>query len=49
MKEPFGGLILNVAFRMLVPFTITYGFTFSAWVSFLRAGRLPWQGSVAFL
>ena len=25
MKEPFGGLILNVAFRMLVPFTITYG------------------------
>ncbi len=25
MKEPFGGLILNVAFRMLVPFTIVYG------------------------
>lgn len=25
MKEPFGGLILNVAFRMLVPFTLTYG------------------------
>ena len=25
MKEPFGGLILNIAFRMLVPFTITYG------------------------
>lgn len=25
MKEPFGGLIMNVAFRMLVPFTIVYG------------------------
>lgn len=25
MKQPFGGLILNVAFRMLVPFTIVYG------------------------
>lgn len=25
MKRPFGGLILNVAFRMLVPFTIVYG------------------------
>ena len=25
MKEPFGGIILNVAFRMLVPFTIVYG------------------------
>ena len=25
MKNPFGGLILNVAFRMLVPFTIVYG------------------------
>ena len=37
MKEPFGGLILNVAFRMLVPFTIPTAFTFSAWVSFLRA------------
>ena len=28
MKEPFGGLILNVAFRMLVPFTLTYGVYF---------------------
>ena len=25
MKDPFGGLILNVAFRMLVPITIGYG------------------------
>ncbi len=25
MREPFGGLILNIAFRMLVPFTIVYG------------------------
>lgn len=25
MKEPFGGIILNVAFRMLVPYTIVYG------------------------
>ena len=25
MKEPFGGIILNVAFRMLIPFTIVYG------------------------
>ncbi len=25
MKEPFGGVILNVAFRILVPFTIVYG------------------------
>lgn len=25
MKGPFGGLILNVAFRMLVPFTVVYG------------------------
>lgn len=25
MREPFGGLILNIAFRMLVPFTIIYG------------------------
>lgn len=25
MKEPFGGIILNVAFRILVPFTIVYG------------------------
>lgn len=25
MKEPFGGIVLNVAFRMLVPFTIIYG------------------------
>lgn len=25
MKEPFGGIILNVAFRMLVPFTLVYG------------------------
>lgn len=24
MREPFGGLILNIAFRMLVPFTIVY-------------------------
>lgn len=25
MRGPFGGLILNIAFRMLVPFTIVYG------------------------
>ena len=25
MKDPFGGIILNVAFRMLVPFTLVYG------------------------
>lgn len=25
MKGPFGGIVLNVAFRMLVPFTIIYG------------------------
>lgn len=25
MKEPFGGIVLNVAFRILVPFTIVYG------------------------
>lgn len=25
MKEPFGGIVLNIAFRMLVPFTIIYG------------------------
>ena len=25
MKEPFGGIVLNVAFRTLVPFTIVYG------------------------
>lgn len=25
MKAPFGGLILNVAFRFLVPFTMVYG------------------------
>lgn len=25
MKAPFGGLILNVAFRFIVPFTIVYG------------------------
>ena len=37
MKEPFGGLILNVAFRMLVPFTLTYGVYILCWVNFLRA------------
>lgn len=25
LKDPFGGIILNVAFRALVPFTIVYG------------------------
>ncbi len=25
MREPFGGLILSTAFRILVPFTIVYG------------------------
>ncbi len=25
MRDGFGGLILNIAFRMLVPFTIVYG------------------------
>ncbi len=25
MKGPFGGIILNIAFRLLVPFTIVYG------------------------
>lgn len=25
MKEAFGGIILNVAFRMMVPFTMVYG------------------------
>lgn len=24
MNKPFGGLILNIAFRMLVPFTMVY-------------------------
>ena len=25
MKSPFGGIVLNVAFRILVPFTMIYG------------------------
>ena len=25
MREPFGGIILSTAFRLLVPFTIVYG------------------------
>lgn len=24
MKDPFGGILLNIAFRMLVPFTLVY-------------------------
>lgn len=24
MKEPFGGILLNIAFRILVPFTVVY-------------------------
>mgnify|MGYP001112429743 FL=1 len=24
MKDPFGGLLLNIAFRMLVPFSLVY-------------------------
>ena len=24
MKDPFGGIILNIAFRMLVPFSVVY-------------------------
>lgn len=25
MRDPFGGIVLNIAFRMIVPFTIVYG------------------------
>ena len=48
MKEPFGGIILNVAFRMLIPFTIVYGVyvlclgEFFSWRRF--PGRCPVGG-----